>query len=87
MTTVQLSNEPRTGKPRFLNVVLNNINLTYSVDLKDTDGSVIIEGKSNSYYINSPTMSTTVDPIEIAKIDFEKAIADAYITLYTAING
>lgn len=91
--TSALSNEPKTGKPRSISVTVGNVNITYAVNLLDTDNTIIIEGKNQSYQLNSfaatprPGQTTTVDLNADAKTALENAIAEAFIVYYKATNS
>lgn len=69
MATVALSNEPKTGKPRVLNSNLQSVAVTYSVDLQDIDGSLILAGK-----INQVSISAMVNPSDSAELKAAKQV-------------
>jgi len=92
MTTVRLSTtEPVTGKPRNLNVNMSSVQFTHSVDLINTDGSLIIAGQNQAFNYNSfnslvaPTTGTTGTTINIAKAALKTAIEEAFVIYYNSV--
>jgi hypothetical protein len=94
-TTIDLTNEPKTGKPRTLTITVNNVNLSYSVDLKDTDGTIIIEGKPQTFNSSSGVVGNgpaaarlaNTDPNKEAKDTLLTGVAELYATYYKTVNG
>jgi len=92
MTTTKLSsNEPVTGKPRNLNVNMSSVQFTYSVDLVNTDGSLIIAGQNQSFSYNNfnnplATTGTTGSTVTAAKAVLKSTIEQAYTVYYNSIN-
>jgi len=92
-TIVAITNEPKTGKPRTLTVNVGAVNLSYEISLNDTDGTVILAGKQQTFNYNpnaTPIRSTsTVAPttISTAQTTFANAVATAFIAYYEATNS
>jgi hypothetical protein len=87
MTTINLANEPITGKPRVLNVNLTNLNINYSVDLKNTDGTLILAGEKSNYMSNQFNGTTKTDAQKAAEATLATAVEKAYADYYKTINS
>lgn len=52
MTTIDISNEPITGKLRKAHLTNINGSVTYQVELLDAEAGTIIKGELSSEYVN-----------------------------------
>lgn len=88
MKTFEISNERITGKPRNLNVTLNNVSVTYSVDLVNTDGSMINQGinKVTQLGLGSQPGSTPTEAEVTAKNTFLDTVTTAFEAYWSAIQ-
>lgn len=85
--TVAISNEPKTGKPRNLNISIGNLTISYSTDLMDTDGSTILKGANTNFQLTPfPNQGDTTE-IQAAKEVLSNSVAVAFEAYFNAIGN
>jgi hypothetical protein len=88
MKTIEMANEPKTKKPRSLEVNLNNCSGSVQVTLLDTDGTPILKGAPEGINLG-PVFGVNQEENDKVKKAREAAvdkIEDAIAEYYQAIN-